>query len=68
MKTKAATITPRHWAALEAGSISTIEYGAATLSREDEHFVMRRGDAVHTLLVVATDVRRLDAHWKGFTS
>jgi hypothetical protein len=56
-------------AALEARG-ARIHQGRATLQvkriGDERRFVMEGPSGVHTLLVDATDLDRLNAHWTGF--
>lgn len=41
-------------------------HGTAELRVEGDLYTMRGPSGTHTLLIVATDLDRLNAHWAGF--
>jgi hypothetical protein len=60
-------ITEDMFALLIVGRAPTITQNGATLTRQDDRFVMKDADgAIHTLLIDATNRERLNAHWQGF--
>jgi hypothetical protein len=63
-------LTEDDYAALTSGRNVAVTHGAATLwlSRTDDRFVMQGPSGTHSLLVVATDLDRLNAHWRVFAA
>lgn len=59
-------ITPARYAFLLSGDNATTTFGHSTLTVKGDRFEMTGPSGVHSLLILATDVDRLDAHWKGF--
>lgn len=61
-----------NFAGLLAGRIARIHYARAALSVEglgvDRRFVMTGPSGRHTLVVEATDLDRLNAHWLTFAA
>lgn len=64
------SITFEEFAGLQTGRIARIYQGHAALEcagKGDERmFVMRGMTGIHTLLCIATDLDRLNAHWANF--
>lgn len=63
-------ITHSEWIGLQTGRISTIHSGRVSLSvtgkEQEKRFVMKGPSGIHSLLVEATDLDRLNAHWLPF--
>ena len=67
--TKPEKITFARWALMQAGNISAIHHGRASLRIEAGQFVMRGREGVtHVLNVAQTTAERLDAHWRQFAT
>lgn len=69
-------VTHHDRAGLLAGAM--IEHGKSRLFAEwtwdkrscstEGRFVMKGPSGLHSLLIIATDAERLDAHWRNFTA
>lgn len=64
------TITRDEWARLQSGSIARIHHNRASVevtgSGDERRFTMSGPSGTHSLLVLATDCERLNAHWRVF--
>jgi hypothetical protein len=60
-------ITFRIWAALQSGSVSSVydRTGRCSIKCSDGLFILRGPGMVHSLDADATDLDRLQAHWRG---
>jgi hypothetical protein len=60
-------ITFRIWAALQSGSVSSVydRTGRCSIRCSDGLFILRSPNALHSLDAAATDLDRLQAHWRG---
>lgn len=67
-----AAINDREFAQLLNGTLRTVHFNLASLTvegkAEDRRFVMEGLSGNHTLLVDATDLDRLNAHWTIFAT
>lgn len=65
-------LTHTEYEFLRAGRIVTVHGNRATLTLsgkgQDARFVMEGPSGKHTLLVDATDLNRLNAHWVNFAN
>lgn len=61
-------ITKARYAFLLSGDSARTTFGKATVAVKADRFVMTGPSGVHSLLIEATDVERLNAHWQGFCS
>ena len=72
-----ARVTFDQWALLQSGAISSITFERARLTCEavrgvcgdvERRFYMRGPSGTHSLLCLATDLDRLNAHWTIFAT
>jgi hypothetical protein len=72
MKTKIKKIKSSEFGGLICGRIATYRQGAACIEihgkGDDKRFVMEGPSGKHSLLVSATDLDRLNAHWANFAA
>ena len=67
-KRKPTKITHQLWALLQSGAVSSIHHDFASVRKHGDRFVMNGISGEHTLLVIATDEKRLNAHWQIFAT
>lgn len=59
-------VTFARWALFQAGTLTCMSHGRATLRMEAGQWVMRGPKGEHVLNVAASSADRLDAHWQQF--
>lgn len=67
-----ADVSLREYDDLVSGNLRTAHFNRATLTArgvgDDRRFLMTGPSGIHSLLVVATDLDRLNAHWTVFAT